>query len=82
MLLGLAVASLPIPPVHWLLVPGFLIAAIISFFVRLRTGALADGEITCPKCLGSFAIETQPPAWPLLVTCHHCRAQLTVAPIV
>ena len=63
-LFGLAVATLPIPPIHWVLVPAFL-----------------DGQIACPKCQGSFELESQPPSWPLDLTCHKCKAQLTVAPL-
>ncbi len=81
LLFGLAVVSLPIPPVHWLLVPGFLIAAIVAFFVRIRTDALLDGAVTCPKCRATFEVESQPPTWPLDLTCHQCKAQLNVAPL-
>ncbi len=80
-LFGLAVACLPIPPIHWVLVPAFLIAAIVSFFIRIGTDELLDGQIACPKCQGSFELESQPPAWPLDLTCHKCKAQLTVAPL-
>lgn len=81
MLFGLAVISLPIPPIHWVLVPGFLIAAIVAFFVRIRTDELLDGVVTCPRCHASFELESQPPAWPLDLTCHQCKAQLNVAPL-
>ncbi len=81
LLFGLAVVSLPIPPIHWILVPGFLIAAIVSFFVRIRTDELLEGHVTCPKCHGAFDVESQPPSWPLDQTCHHCKAQLVVAPL-
>lgn len=79
-LLGLALAVSPIPPIHWVLVPAFLIAAVVTFLVRMTTGDLATAEITCPKCQQSFAMEEQPPKWPLELTCHHCRAGLTVSP--
>lgn len=77
----LAIASAPIPPIHWVLVPGFLIASIIAFFVRLGTSALVSGDVQCPKCQQSFPLERQPPTWPLALTCHHCRAQLQAQPV-
>ena len=76
LLFGLAVVSAPIPPVHWVLVPGFLIASVVAFFVRMGTRELLSGEVACPKCQKSFELESQPPVWPLDLTCHHCRAQL------
>ena len=79
-LAGLALASLPLPPIHWLLVPGFLLAAIVTFAVRMQTEVLADGAIACVKCMKPFEVEPQPPTWPLELTCVHCRASLRVAP--
>ena len=79
-LFGLAIVVSPIPPIHWILVPGFLLASIITFFVRLSTASLATGTLACPKCQQTFALEEQPPQWPLEVTCHHCRAGLTLEP--
>lgn len=77
MLFGLAVLSVPFPPIHWLLVPGFLIASCVMFFVRLGTPALLRGDVPCPKCHTLFPLESQPPKWPLDMTCHKCKAQLT-----
>ena len=78
-LLGMAVAVAPIPPIHWVLVPGFLIASVIAFFVRMGTSELVTGKVVCPKCQASFELESQPPTWPLDLTCHACRAQLTAS---
>ncbi len=80
-LFGLAVVSVPIPPIHWLLVPGFLIASIVMFFVRLATPELLRGDVPCPKCHTTFPLESQPPTWPLDLTCHQCKAQLTAVPL-
>lgn len=80
-LFGISIASIAIPLAHYLLVPSFFVASIVTFFVRMKTTDLVSGQVTCPKCQKLFEIEPQPPVWPLQVACHHCRASLTLQPV-
>jgi hypothetical protein len=80
-LLGIAFGTLFIPIVHYVAPLAFLIGAVITFFVRMGTNELLAGEVPCPKCQKTFELESQPPAWPLDLTCHSCRAQLTATPL-
>lgn len=49
--MGLALLSLPLPGVHFVLVPGFLLFGIGAFFKKLReTRRLSLAGCRCPEC--------------------------------
>lgn len=48
---GAALVSVPIPGLHFVLVPGFFLAGIGAFFIKLReTRRLALQGAVCPAC--------------------------------
>lgn len=76
----IALVSVLIPVAHFLLVPGFLIAAFVSLIVRLGVTTLVLGARgTCPDC-GVEQDFDLPKAWrlPQDVTCRGCQRRLTL----
>jgi hypothetical protein len=79
----LAVLSILIPVAHFLLVPGFLIAAPISAAMLLRQkSGITCGEGTCPSCGGQLIIEARADSWPFYERCQLCHAEVRVEKIV
>jgi len=78
--LVLAVVSVLIPVAHFILVPGFLIAAFASLVMKLgATTRILSARATCPDCGAEQELDL-PGAWrlPRDVTCRGCQRRLTV----
>ncbi len=76
---GVALVSVVIPVLHFLLVPGFLIAGPIAAFRRWRQqSGILGGEGKCPKCGVRMFIEAHPDEWPLFDICGACRASVRI----
>ena len=80
--IAVAVVALPIPIVHFVLVPAGLLLAFTLGAWRLREGVIFRGvEGRCPLCgaeqrfplMGRFRV-------PRPVDCEHCRRRLTLEP--
>ena len=72
---GLAVLSLPIMGLHWILVPGFLIAGPIVAYKRYVTGFVMENATgVCPACRNEVAIRLDPgdriPKWTYCPNCN------------
>ena len=72
-----AVAALPIPGVHFLLVPLFLLSGpIAAFLIGRRLGYISHGSIECPKCNSAFSIDGLPIRFPQYAECSACHQQI------
>jgi hypothetical protein len=71
---GLSLATIPLPPIHWVTVPGFFIAGIVMFFRKLREPEYFDHvKFTCPECGKEVEVPPQVVKSPLSFVCPHCR---------
>lgn len=79
---GIAVACLPIPPLHWFITPTFLIASVVLLVRRLGQGTvIGGGGGPCPQCGKAIELEVQTPHWPLETVCPHCRRSVVMRPV-
>ena len=76
---GLAVVSVLLPAVHFLLVPAFVLAGPVVGVLRARqTSGVLGGEGTCPACGEQVRIGAHPDVWPLFDVCPTCQSQVRV----
>jgi hypothetical protein len=76
-----ALAAVPLPGLHFFLVPGFLVAGLVSAVVRARaTVALDDASLSCPKCAAAVPVEPDTTGWPARLLCPPCGARLRLTP--
>lgn len=77
---GLALCSLPIPALHFALVPGFLIFAVYSAYSRFRETHSVDlSEAKCPGCGKPLSEKTLHfSSLPVQLYCFECRTQLRI----
>lgn len=75
-----AVVSVPIIGAHWVLVPGFLIAAPIVAVWRYRQDQLSDRvEFHCGACGTAVAVSVEPKQRPpAYLYCPQCKASVHV----
>ena len=74
---GLAIASIFIPVLHFVLVPAFLLIGPFLFYINYKqeTGVLG-GEVPCPLCQNSVKINSGPVRWPIFDICEQCKASV------
>ena len=76
---GLAVLSVAIPILHFLLVPLFFALGLVLPFVAMRRQSIVlGGKGTCPYCSKPFTIARQPDRWPLQDICTACNRHVTI----
>lgn len=76
---GLAIVSILIPLLHFILVPlFFLIGLIVPFFTYSKTTTILGGVGKCPFCSKKFDITATNNSWPLNDLCTHCRRHLQI----
>ena len=78
--LALAIVSVLIPVAHFLLVPGFLIAAFATLAMKLGAKTrILSARGTCPDCAAEQDFDI-PGTWrlPQDITCRGCRRRLTL----
>lgn len=78
----LAVVSVAIPAAHFILVPGFLLAAVISLIVSLGvTTRVVGAHGSCPDCRLEQDFDLNV-SWqlPQDFACRGCRRRLTLTP--
>lgn len=74
---ALALASVFIVLVHFILVPGFLIGGLVLAYLRFRTARLVTRvHGVCPRC--GIEQDFDPPSWGRTVGCPRCKNQLTL----
>lgn len=77
---GLAVLSAPLPPIHWVTVPGFFLFGIYWGFRRLRELEHTEElRFPCPECGQEAGLPAQVARNPLPFVCPACRYGLTLA---
>jgi hypothetical protein len=77
---GMMLITLPLPPIHWVTVPGLFLFGIYSFFRKLRqTEDFETAQLSCPECGASFPLDRQPVQNPLAFVCPHCRYGLKLS---
>jgi hypothetical protein len=76
--LGIAIVSIFLPLLHFVLVPGFLIASPFVFsWLYSWESVILPGDVACPTCGESVHIVYNREKWPFHEVCTHCRNELT-----
>ena len=76
---ALAIVSILVPGVHFILVPGFLVAGpVLAFKVARERSLVLGGEGTCPACGELVPISKGAEEWPQTDVCLHCQAFLRI----
>lgn len=74
---GLAMVSILIPILHFVLVPAFLIIGVYAFLSQYKnTHSLHEGSSTCPACQGRFPIKNIYIYDSKKINCELCMEQL------
>lgn len=77
--LGLAIVSIILPLLHFVLVPGLLLAGpIVAFFVLRQEAVVLGGKGTCPYCKKTMKIVRSAPRFPISDMCEHCHKSVTI----
>jgi hypothetical protein len=76
---GLAIVSVLIPILHFILVPLFILAGPIVFsWIAGQEQVILGGKGTCPECGKEFEIVRTAVKWPISDICNHCQAELKI----
>lgn len=79
---GLALVFLPIPIVHFVLVPAFVITGPIVAWKRFsKTAVIESGEVGCIRCQKPVPIEEPQFGWPVGLFCKACGVTLRLQPV-
>jgi hypothetical protein len=77
---GIAVVTVFIPGMHFILVPSFLLGGpIAAYRVYQQTSTVLGGTGVCPSCGQEFKIARSKPKWPINDVCDHCRDAVIVS---
>lgn len=70
---GLALITVVVPILHFILVPGFFVAGpAAAWIIYQQSSIVLGGATTCPKCKEAFKIERGREKWPLEDVCSKC----------
>lgn len=74
-----ALATVPIPLMHFVLPPSLLIAGPILFFrIRRQESQILEGEVACPECGARAKVPSAKPVFPLETLCAACQGRITI----
>lgn len=74
-----AVFSVFVPILHFVLVPGFLLAGLIFGYASWHTRAeLSHGEFVCPNCKRTNTLPRMGESFPYVTRCEGCSFTLTL----
>jgi hypothetical protein len=77
---ALAVATIFVPLLHFVLVPGFFFAGpVLGWLAAKNTVVVKSTVITCPKCGKETGIEPRSKGWPVGLRCSHCSTTFSAA---
>lgn len=77
----LAVGSVLIPLLHFVLVPGFaLLGPVLAFFAFQPTVKVTSKSVTCPKCAQTSTVEDGATGWPVTLRCSQCSTTFFASP--
>lgn len=76
-----ALGCIPLPGLHFVLVPGFFISGIVFAVLRGRASVTLDEQVlTCPKCDKPVPVEKGTTGWPAKVMCNECSSRMVMSP--
>jgi hypothetical protein len=71
---GLSLLTIPLPPIHWVTVPGFFFFGIYWAIRKLREDVHFEAfAFPCPECAQEVRVVPQVRRNPLAFVCPHCR---------
>ncbi len=71
---GLSLVTLPLPPLHWVTVPGFFLFGIYWGLKKLKEGETFEpARFPCPECGQEVPLQAQAARNPLAFVCPSCR---------
>lgn len=76
---GAAIISIFIPLLHFILVPGFFIAAIAFAVINSRPANIERAKAKCPECGVDFVISKGKPVFPIEDVCASCHHKITIS---
>lgn len=77
---GLSLLSAPLPPIHWVTVPGFFLFGIYWALRKLREGVYFNELVfPCPECKKEVRLAPQVKQNPMAFVCPHCRYNLKLS---
>lgn len=76
--LAAAIVSIFIPLLHFVLVPGFFIAAIAFAVINSRPANIERANAKCPQCGDDFVISKGKPVFPIEDVCANCHHKITI----
>lgn len=78
---GLALFSVFIPLLHFVLVPGFFLAGpVLAFLAGRATVRVVSVSVACPKCTQGAPIEPHTTGWPAGLRCVACGTTFCAVP--
>lgn len=79
---GLAVACIFVPLLHFVLVPGFLVAGPVLAWLGARATVVVKSErVTCPRCNVETPVEPGSTGWPIRLWCASCGTTFFGRPV-
>jgi hypothetical protein len=76
---GLAILFIPVPPIHFVVVPLFLVCGpIFATFARRQYSKIISGSAICPLCKKSFEVVKNTPRWPMDDVCTNCHQHVEI----
>lgn len=76
-----AVLMVPVPVLHFILVPLALVGGLIAFVFRIcMTHRRPLVEIRCPNCQTELLLKQSAFRWPIYEMCNACRTELKITP--
>ena len=73
-----AILSIFIPLLHFVLVPGFIIASIAFAVFYSRPANIERAKAKCPECGVDFVISKGKPVFPIDDVCASCHHKITI----
>ena len=74
-----SIISIFIPLLHFVLVPGFIIAAIVFAVYYSRPANIERAKAKCPECGVDFVISRGKPVFPIQDVCASCHHKITIS---
>lgn len=73
-----AILSIFIPLLHFILVPGFLIASVVMVIINNRPSNVESAKAKCPACGVDFVISKGKPEFPIDDVCASCHHKIII----
>lgn len=76
---GLALVTVFVPILHFVLVPGFLLlGSILGLATWMESALVLSGEISCPNCSVKLVLPRASESWPKTTRCSGCSYTLSI----